>query len=371
MADMRAHSSLARTHGLVVIEDACQAHGADRDGLGAGTAGLAGAFSFYPGKNLGAFGDAGALVTDDLELDARVRALARTRSAGEVPARRRGLDGALDTIQALVLLRKLPQLDAWNDDRRRAAELYSEALHGVGDLHLPPVPEGSRPVWHLYVVPRASEGPHVVPLRDGVATGRHYPEPAHLTAAYAGLGYRRGSFPVTDAWQRSWSPFRSSRACARRSSRPSSPRSGSSSAMLDRPANEAPFRLIEDVEFGHDVIVRSFTNLYGCLIGDESQVGTFVEIQRGVTIGSRCKIQSHTFICDGVEIADQVFVGHGVVFINDKVPRATTHDGSLKDVQDWRILRTVVERRASIGSGAVILGGVRIGAGALSAPAPW
>jgi len=135
--------------------------------------------------------------------------------------------------------------------------------------------------------------------------------------------------------------------------------------MRNSPANDAPYRLIDDVEFGREVIVRSFTNLYGCLIGDESQIGTFVEIQRGVTIGSRCKIQSHTFICDGVEIQDQVFVGHGVVFINDKVPRATTHDGALKAVDDWRILRTVVERRASIGSGAVIMGGIRIGAGAL------
>jgi acetyltransferase-like isoleucine patch superfamily enzyme len=93
--------------------------------------------------------------------------------------------------------------------------------------------------------------------------------------------------------------------------------------VADRPANEADHRLIDDVEFGDDVVVLSFTNLYGCRIGDETRIGPFVEIQRGAVVGARCKIQSHTFICDGVEIEDEVFVGHGVMFINDKSPRAT------------------------------------------------
>jgi acetyltransferase-like isoleucine patch superfamily enzyme len=132
-----------------------------------------------------------------------------------------------------------------------------------------------------------------------------------------------------------------------------------------KPANDAPFRAIADVDFGTGVIVQSFTNLYGCRIGDETRVGTFVEIQRGALIGRRCKIQSHSFICDGVEIEDEVFVGHGVVFVNDKIPRATDSEGSLQGVEDWTLLRTVVESRASIGSGAVILGGIRIGSGAL------
>jgi UDP-2-acetamido-3-amino-2,3-dideoxy-glucuronate N-acetyltransferase len=131
------------------------------------------------------------------------------------------------------------------------------------------------------------------------------------------------------------------------------------------PANDAPFRLIADVEFGEDVLVYSFTNLYGCRIGDGTRVGPFVEIQRGAVIGARCKIQSHTFICDGIEIEDEVFVGHGVMFINDKSPRATTEGGNLQTDDDWELIRTVVERRASLGSGAVILGGIRIGAGAL------
>jgi UDP-2-acetamido-3-amino-2,3-dideoxy-glucuronate N-acetyltransferase len=135
--------------------------------------------------------------------------------------------------------------------------------------------------------------------------------------------------------------------------------------MADGPVNDAPFRLIDDVEFGDGVVVGPFTNLYGCQIGDDTRIGPFVEIQRGAKIGSRCKIQSHTFICDGVSIDDEVFVGHNVVFINDKLPRATRDDGDLQTVADWTLLPTIVERHASLGSGAILMGGVRIGEGAV------
>ena len=135
--------------------------------------------------------------------------------------------------------------------------------------------------------------------------------------------------------------------------------------MASEPANDAPYRLIADVEFGANVLVRSFTNLYGCRIGDDTQIGPFVEIQRGAVIGSRCKIQSHTFVCDGITIEDEVFVGHGVMFINDRLPRAVTGAGELKTEADWPMQCTTVERGAAIGSGAVILAGLRIGADAL------
>jgi UDP-2-acetamido-3-amino-2,3-dideoxy-glucuronate N-acetyltransferase len=135
--------------------------------------------------------------------------------------------------------------------------------------------------------------------------------------------------------------------------------------MPDGPVNEAPFRLIDDVTFGENVVVYSFTNLYGCRIGQNTRVGPFVEIQRGAVIGSNCKIQSHTFICDGVEIEDEVFVGHGTMFINDKYPRATTGQGRLQDSGDWNLLPIVVGHRATLGSGTLVLGGVRIGEGAL------
>jgi UDP-2-acetamido-3-amino-2,3-dideoxy-glucuronate N-acetyltransferase len=135
--------------------------------------------------------------------------------------------------------------------------------------------------------------------------------------------------------------------------------------MTGAPANEAPYRLLSNVDFGKDVVVQAFTNLYGCRLGDHTRVGPFVEIQSGVEIGASCKIQSHSFICTGVTIEDEVFVGHGVVFINDKRPRATTDDGELQTDEDWDLVETVVERRASLGSGAIIMGGVRIGAGAI------
>ena len=127
------------------------------------------------------------------------------------------------------------------------------------------------------------------------------------------------------------------------------------------PANDAPYRLIDGVAFGEDVVVHSFVNLYGCRIGSRSRIGTFVEVQRGAEIGAACKIQSHTFICDGVRIEDEVFVGHGVTFVNDKFPRATNGVGALQTEADWELLATVVESGASIGSGATVLAGVRIG----------
>jgi UDP-2-acetamido-3-amino-2,3-dideoxy-glucuronate N-acetyltransferase len=135
--------------------------------------------------------------------------------------------------------------------------------------------------------------------------------------------------------------------------------------MHGDPGNSAPYRLIDDVVFGRNVFVSPFTNLYGCRIGDDTRIGPFVEIQRDAIVGARCKIQSHAFICTGVTIEDEVFVGHGALFINDKFPRATSASGAPKTDADWALMSTFVERGAALGSGAVVLGGVRIGAGAL------
>lgn len=124
-------------------------------------------------------------------------------------------------------------------------------------------------------------------------------------------------------------------------------------------------RIAPDVVLGDGVRIHSFVNLYGCTIGDETMIGAFVEIQRGASVGRRCKISSHSFLCDGVTLEDEVFVGHGVMFTNDKTPRATNLDGSLQSTKDWTMERTRVCRRASIGSGAVVLCGITIGEGAL------
>lgn len=130
--------------------------------------------------------------------------------------------------------------------------------------------------------------------------------------------------------------------------------------------SSTPLRLIApNVKLGERVKVYDFTNLYGCSIGDDTKVGTFVEIQKGVSVGRRCKISSHTFICEGVTIEDDVFVGHNVTFINDRFPRATTATGQLKGEKDWSCEPTLVKKGASIGSGSTLLCGVTIGEGAI------
>lgn len=129
------------------------------------------------------------------------------------------------------------------------------------------------------------------------------------------------------------------------------------------PANSNQ-QITPDVKFGLDVKIFGFVNLYGCEIGDESKIGTFVEVQRGAKIGKRCKISSHSFICEGVTIEDEVFIGHGVMFTNDLYPKATAPSGALQTAADWTCLKTVVKRGATIGSGVTLLCGITVGEGA-------
>jgi dTDP-4-amino-4,6-dideoxygalactose transaminase len=199
MADMAALRNVATAHGLTIVEDACQAHGASRDGLRAGSVGVCSAFSFYPGKNLGAFGDAGALTTDDDELASHVRALREHGQRRKYHHDFEGYTARLDTIQAIVLLHKLPLLEGWNRERDRIARTYLEELDGVGDLVLPNVAAESRPSWHLFVVRTSDpDGLGAFLAERGIGTGRHYPQPIHLAPAYAALGYTAGDFPVTE-----------------------------------------------------------------------------------------------------------------------------------------------------------------------------
>ena len=202
LADMAALAGLASSRDLVLVEDACQAPGASRGGVRAGSA-LTAAFSFYPAKNLGAFGDAGALVTGSEQIADRVRALREHGQRVKYRHEFEGYTARLDTIQALVLLHKLPHLGDWNEERRALARMYLERLDGVGDLVLPhPVAE-SEPVWHLFVVRTADPDALGAFLATrGIGTGRHYPEPAHLSAAYEWLGVERGAFPVTETLAR-------------------------------------------------------------------------------------------------------------------------------------------------------------------------
>jgi len=199
LADMAALERVASRNDLALVEDACQAHGAARAGKRAGTTGVCAGFSFYPTKNLGAFGDAGALVTDDGELADRVRALREHGQRHKYEHDYLGYTARLDTIQAAVLLRKLERLERWNDERRIAARFYAEHLAGVGDLVLPIVAEESEPAWHLYVVRTTNPGRLATSLEQrAISTGRHYPQPLHLAPAFAELGYSRGDFPVAE-----------------------------------------------------------------------------------------------------------------------------------------------------------------------------
>jgi dTDP-4-amino-4,6-dideoxygalactose transaminase len=199
LADLQALHRVAERHDLGILEDACQAHGAGRDGLRPGDGSLGAAFSFYPTKNLGAMGDAGALVSDDADLCAAVRALREHGQQAKYEHAVPGYTARLDTIQALVLLRKLPLLDGWNGERRAAAAFYSDSLAELGDIRIPPVPSGSDPVWHLYVI-RTSDPRGLAEFLEerGISVGKHYPEPVPLTQAYRYLGRAAGAFPVAE-----------------------------------------------------------------------------------------------------------------------------------------------------------------------------
>jgi dTDP-4-amino-4,6-dideoxygalactose transaminase len=196
---MVALEEVAERHGLKVVEDACQAHGARRNNHRAGVSGLAGAFSFYPSKNLGAFGDAGALVTDDEQLATRARAFREHGQRRTYVHEVSGYTARLDTIQAVALLHKLPLLDEWNRQRQAAARFYEQHLAGIGDLRLPPVASESEPVWHLYVVRTAEpEALGAFLGKRSISTGRHYPQPLHRAPAFRRLRHRSGAFPVSE-----------------------------------------------------------------------------------------------------------------------------------------------------------------------------
>ena len=198
-ADMDAITALAKKHQLAVIEDAAQAHGAERHGRRAGSWGTAGCFSFYPAKNLGAFGDGGAVVTSDGELAARLCALRDYGQSAKNVHIARGTNSRLDTIQAAILSVKLRHLTAWNAARGERAQWYHEELAECRDIMLPQVAEGNTHVWHLYVVR--------VPRRDavrealhasGIGAGVHYPTPIHLQPAYRDLGLGEGAFAIAE-----------------------------------------------------------------------------------------------------------------------------------------------------------------------------
>jgi dTDP-4-amino-4,6-dideoxygalactose transaminase len=198
IGDMEALLSLASDHGLVVIEDACQAHGAVWQGRRAGSFGLAAAFSFYPAKNLGAFGDGGMLVTSSPDLADKARLLRNYGQRVKYEHEGTPLNRRLDTLQAAVLRVKLPHLDTWNDGRRQLADRYRERLADL-PIDLPPAEDGRRHVYHLFVIGVDGRDQLRIALAAaGIETGIHYPIPLHRQPVLATLGYGVGSFPQTE-----------------------------------------------------------------------------------------------------------------------------------------------------------------------------
>lgn len=192
-------SPIAATCGAVIVEDAAQAQGAMRYGLHAGTLGTAAGTSFYPGKNLGAAGDAGAVLTNDEDVAARVRLISAHGSAQKYRHEAVGMNSRLDSVQAVVLNAKLLRLSTWNERRRQAAARYSDLLRGIPGIELPFEAEGNVDVWHLYVVRVENRNDVLDSLNEaGIGVGIHYPTPIHLTEAFAHLGLREGSFPVAE-----------------------------------------------------------------------------------------------------------------------------------------------------------------------------
>ena len=199
-ADLPAIMDIAARHGLKVIEDAAQAHGALCQGRVAGQLGDAAAFSFYPGKNLGALGDGGAVTTSDAGLAERIRTFRNYGSKVKYYNDVAGYNSRLDELQAALLSVKLPKLPHDNVRRRAIAAIYDRELAGIDGLRLPHVPAWAEPVWHLYVVRHAQRDILAKRLADlGVGTIVHYPVPPHLQPAYAELGYKRGDFPIAEA----------------------------------------------------------------------------------------------------------------------------------------------------------------------------
>ena len=200
-ADMAAVCAIARQHSLAVIEDAAQAHGAASAGKRAGSLGDIGCFSFYPGKNLGAYGDGGLVTTSRRDIAQRVQLLRNCGSRAKYHHEKVGLNSRLDTLQAAILRAKLTHLEDWNAARRRIAAHYDEALLGMSEVHCTPHTPGS--VHHLYVIRLAGRDNVLQALNvRGIGAGIHYPFALHELEAYASLGYRAGAFPVAENWAR-------------------------------------------------------------------------------------------------------------------------------------------------------------------------
>jgi acetyltransferase-like isoleucine patch superfamily enzyme len=381
-AKMEAFEEIAKAKGLTLLEDHAQSQGAKRNGKRCGTFGKGAATSFFPGKNLGAYGDGGAVVTSDDSLAERVRHLRNYGSEKKYFHPEIGFNSRLDTLQAVVLSAKLKRLDGWNANRREAASRYDEMLEGVSAVSVMPVLDGNEPVYHLYVikVPRLDGNEPVyhlyvikVPRRDdvlaglherGVGAGIHYPTPLHQHGALADLGYDKGAFPIAERLAGEILTRRDPDAAAvpadHRGSavvRRGVAESGARLMSLDESVFVHERALVESDDIGPRTRVWAFAHvLGGAKVGADCNLcdGSFVE--GGAVVGDRCTLKNHVSVWEGVTLEDDVFLGPNAVLTNDMNPRNPNKRG--KD--EW-LVRTLIRRGSSIGANATIVCGITVG----------
>jgi dTDP-4-amino-4,6-dideoxygalactose transaminase/serine acetyltransferase len=395
LAPMTDLADVARGHGLALVEDAAQAQLARQDGVAGGGRGHPAAFSFYPGKNLGAYGDAGAVLCGDGDLAAAIRLLANNGTAQKYVHATLGFNSRLDTLQAVVLRAKLAHLEEWNGLRRAAADRYTMLLADIPPVVLPAVAPGNEHVWHLYVVQVPDRDAVVERLHAaGVAAQIHYPGPLHLEGAFAGLGYRRGDFPVTEAaaarllslpmfpgitedQQARVAAALADAVGTRITPRPPAHHGDPSGDAGTGPAGPPPL-LPSPAQPGGSAVApragvhpgalcegeigprpRVWANAHvmaGASVGADCNIGEGSFIESGARIGDRVTVKNQVLVWDGVRIDDDVFLGPGATFTNDPRPRSR---------KPFQPVATHVRTGASVGARAVVLCGVEIGAYAL------
>ena len=311
---------------LPLIEDAAQAQGASRNGRNSGQWGRAGGTSFYPGKNLGAYGDAGAVLTNDAEIAARVRAMRNHGGEAKYEHTYIGTNSRLDTMQAVVLRAKLRRLEGWNEQRRVAADRYAELLGDVAGVTLPTTLDGNVHVWHLYVIEVDDRDEVLARLNaDGIGAGIHYPMPVHLTEAFAAsLGHGRGDFPVAER-------LASSHPVAADLPRHHRGATGAGGRELGRRGARMsssdvfvhPLGVCESDTVGDGTRVWAFAHvLPGASVGAGCNICDHAFIEGGAVVGDRVTVKNAVLIWDGVTVEDDVFIGPNAIFTNDFVPRA-------------------------------------------------
>ncbi len=361
LAPVDALAARLGADGPLIVEDAAQCQGATHDGAGPATVGVAAATSFYPGKNLGAYGEAGAVLTRDAEVDRRLRSLRNHGSEAKYEHPELGFNSRLDTLQAVVLRAKLARLAAGNAARRSAALRYDTLLGDIAGVSLPATAPGNAHVWHLYVVrvPRSRRRALGVarcrdrrrgPLPDPGAPAGRVPRSRSPARRLPGGRTGRGRDPLPPVVPRD---HRAATAACRRRTREGP---GVTDRAIETEVFVHPKALCESDQVGARTRVWAFAHvLPGAVIGADCNICDHVFVEGGARVGDRVTVKNAVLIWDGVTVDDDVFLGPNMVFTNDLMPRASVK----KDAGE--LLATHVQRGATIGANATIVCGTTIG----------